>query len=103
MENRKVENYNPYFQIIDGRPVITDVERLKKDWDESDRNIKFLVSNYEMLLDRYPDQWIAIYDEKVLASDTTQKGLLRKLDELDIRRKGAVTEFLQTNPTPLIL
>ena len=98
-----MEHYNPYFQIIDGRPIITDEERLKKDWDQSDRNVRFLVSNYEMLLDRYPDQWIAIYDEKVLANDTTQKGLLRKLDELDVRKKGEVTEFLNTNPTPLIL
>lgn len=97
-----MENYNPYFQIIDGRPVITDEERLKRDWDEADRNIKFLNTNYETLLQQYPDQWIAIYHEKVIATAIAHKDLLMKLDELDIRNKGEITKFLNTSPMPFI-
>ena len=97
-------NYsNPYFEIVDGRPVITDEERLKRDWDESNRNIKFLNSNYESLLNQYPDQWIALHHEKVIATAPTHEDLLLILDERGIRNTGELTEFMNTNPMPLIL
>lgn len=98
-----MNNYNPYFEIIDGRPVVTDEERLKRDWDESNRSIKFMTSNYDTLAERYPDQWIAIYHEKVIAATSTHKDLLARLDELGIRNIGEITEFLNTNPMRLIL
>lgn len=98
-----MEDHSPYFQIVDGRPVIADEERLKRDLEEFNRNVRFLISNYEMLLDQYPDQWIALYHEKVVATDITLEDLLVKLDELGIRRKGQITEFLSTSPTRLIV
>ena len=98
-----MENYNPYFEIVDGRPVVTDEERLKRDWDESNRNIKFLNSNYETLLSQYPDQWIALHHEKVIATASSHENLLLILDELGIRNSGELTEFMNTNPMPLIL
>ena len=98
-----MEHYNPYFQVIDGRPVVTDYQRLRNDWEEFNRNIKFLTLNYESLLNAYPDQWVAVYRESVIAKADSQKDLLANLDELQVRKKSEVTEFLSTNPMPLIL
>ena len=98
-----MNNSNPYFEIVDGRPVVTDEERLRRDWDESSRNIELLNSNYDTLLNQYPDQWIALHHEQVIAAASTHEDLLLILDELGIRNTGELTEFMNTNPMPLIL
>ncbi len=96
-------DYNSFFSIVNGRPVIIDDEALQKHWDESKRNDEFLNSNFKELLKQYPDRWVAVYLEKVVATDVTQKGLLKKLDELGLRRNGVVDRFMDTDPRPWIL
>ena len=96
-------HYNPFFRIVDGRPVVTDEEGLMKHREQSWKDHEFLVAHREELLKQYPDKWVAVYQEKVVAVAPTMRGLFRKVEAQGIRRGDVKGEFLDTNPMPWIL
>jgi hypothetical protein len=55
--------------------------------------------NREMLLAQYPEQWIAVRDNQVVASDPDFDGLLAKLTD----PSGTAVEFLTREPIELVL
>jgi hypothetical protein len=55
--------------------------------------------NREKLLKRYPDQWIAVRDRQVIASDPDFDGLLAKLPD----PAGTAVEFLTQEPIEMVL
>ena len=66
-------------------------------------NHRYLRENHAELLKEYPDQWVAVYEQRVVASDSTIKGVFNKVDQMGICRGDVVGEFMDTNPTPMIL
>ena len=79
------------------------IEYAEKTLPVFEANHRYLRENYAELLKEYPDQWIAVHELRVVASDSTITGLFDKVDQLSIRRGDIVGEFLATNPKPLIL
>jgi Family of unknown function (DUF5678) len=55
--------------------------------------------NREILLTQYPEQWIAVQDSQVIASDPDFDGLLAKLPE----PSGTAVEFLTREPIETVL
>jgi hypothetical protein len=55
--------------------------------------------NRQKLLEQYPDQWIAVQDNQVIASDPDFDGLLAKLPG----PSGTAVEFLTREPGEMVL
>jgi Family of unknown function (DUF5678) len=55
--------------------------------------------NREMLLARYPDQWIAVQDNQVIASDPEFEGLLAKLPD----PSRTCVEFMTPEPIEIVV
>ena len=55
--------------------------------------------NREMLLARYPDQWIAVQDDQVIASDPEFEGLLAKLPD----PSRTCVEFMTPEPIEIVV
>lgn len=86
--------------LIKGEPgnwVINEEEILRM-MDEAERNSKFIQAHYQELLQQYPDSWIAVYQEEVVASSKSNKALVKKMDALGCLRKGSVTRYMDTDP-----
>ena len=63
----------------------------------------FYNAHYQELLQRYPDEWIAIYDGEVRGQATDLQQLLAQIDALGIARSATLFEILETNPLPRML
>jgi hypothetical protein len=55
--------------------------------------------NREKLLEEYPEQWIAVQDRQVIASDPDFDGLLAKLPD----PSRTAVEFLSRKPIEIVL
>lgn len=55
------------------------------------------------LLAEYPDQWIGVFDGEIRAHDQDLHRLLAQLDALGVPRRALFTQFLDTNPLPMML
>ena len=56
------------------------------------------------LLRLYPDQWVAMgKDGSIVATADTVEGLFRQLDEKQIPYEDVVHDFLDSNPSTLLL
>jgi len=59
----------------------------------------WISENLEMLLEQYADQWIAVKDGKVIASDPDLEGLLSKLSD----PAYTCVEFITPEPLEMVL
>jgi len=70
---------------------------------DHDKNVSWLIAHYDELLKRFPDQYIAVYDEEVLATAKTLDALSKRIEteativpKFDIR--AVVTRKISTAP-----
>ena len=76
---------------------------IKEQMEQFDRESAYFVAHQEELLREYPDQWVAIYGERVVGADPDRTQLVA-----DLRRQGVPTdrtfiEFMWTNRPVFIL
>lgn len=55
------------------------------------------------LMEKYPDKWVAMGKDGVAAVNDSQLGLLSEIDGQGLDRNAVAVEYLDTDPTPLIL
>ena len=67
------------------------------------RNVEFFEANYDELLEKYPDQWIAILDQKVLGSADDPSDLVRRLRARGVETQHVLFEEMETDPPLLLL
>ena len=58
---------------------------------------------YPSLLREHPDQWVAWSKDGVVGLSDSQDDLLRKMRAKNLLAKDVVVEYLDANPTALIL
>ena len=78
-------------------------EEIRKGLEKFKVNIDFYRQNHSSFLERYPNKWIAIQEERVAATSRSLDGLMRTLDRKKIDRKSCYVQFLDPNPKPQIL
>ena len=71
--------------------------------DEGDRNSKFIEAHFEELLQQFPDRWIGVLREEVVASSKSSKGLVKKLSAMGCLQKGTATRYMDTSPPVWII
>ncbi len=57
----------------------------------------------EMLLKTYPDKWIAMSKDGVVAAGDSLDEVFDMVDAQGVHRGVVEVEFLNTNPTPMLL
>ena len=64
---------------------------------------QFLHSNYETFREKYPDQWVAVFNKEVLATSRSLDDLLADLDSQGRMSNGVVFEKMSSESQNLIL
>ncbi len=64
---------------------------------------RFLALHHDALLERFPEQWVAVYGERVVAHATNINGVLRNLARKRIPQSRVVVSFLTRKPQTFIL
>ena len=67
-----------------------------------DKSIDVLCKNAN-LGEEYPDQWVAVFEGKVQASNSNLDALLNKLDKMNVPRSQTVVRFIEKSPRSLLL
>ena len=85
-----------------GKWVISE-EAISRLFEGADRNSKLIEAHFEELLQQFPDRWIGVFQEEVVASSTSSKGLVKKLSAMGCLKKGTATRYMDTNPPVWII
>ena len=88
--------------VVDGQFKVVDREKFERRQAERARDRQFLDDHRQEFLEKYPDQWVAVHREEVVAVAATHKELVTQLDALGIRRSGPEALRMDTDPVPLI-
>ena len=88
--------------VVDGKVKVVDREKFERRQAERARDRQFLDGHRQEFLEKYPDQWVAVHLEEVVAVAATHKELVTQLDALGIRRSAPESLRMDTDPVPLI-
>ncbi|MBI1884727.1 MAG: hypothetical protein HYS09_00125 [Chloroflexi bacterium] len=87
-----------------------DILRLVGDPVQVDRSLRafrkaasVLSSDHPRLIDKYPKQWVAVYNGDVKASATTFSALLAQVDQARLPRAETIIRFIDRNQRTMIL
>ena len=60
-------------------------------------------SRHQRLIDRYPEQWVAVYDGKIKAHDSSYESVLAQIDRVNVPRKLVIIRYIARNPMNMVL
>jgi hypothetical protein len=83
-------------QLGDPAEVNRELARFRK-------SAQLLSSQRARLIERYPEQWVAVYDGKVRAHGRTLEATLKQLDEDGIPRAHTAIGFVSENDQTMIV
>ena len=84
-------------------PSFLDKEETLRSQRRHEAMMKNLWKAYQLLLEKYPDQWILWDGERVIHAGDTGKELLRYIDDNNVDTNHMKIDHLETNPTRMIL
>lgn len=58
------------------------------------RDVDYYQAHYEELLEQYPEQWVAIFQEKVVGASPDLEDLLNDLKQHGVPVESVLTEYL---------
>jgi hypothetical protein len=77
---------------------------LVKELEAFEGNLKWIDEHYDALKNKYPDQWVAVFNKKVVGNNKNLKKIIRKLKESFPQNYDHVaTEYISTKKIELIL
>ena len=68
-----------------------------RQWEEGRRSREFMAAHYRELFRQYPDQWVGVYREEVVAVAPTLPELLEKGEAKGVPRGIMRVRFMNTN------
>jgi hypothetical protein len=77
--------------------------RIAQDFECFNKSGQLLSSRYERMIEKYPKQWIAVYDGKVKASGSSIEVVLSEIDRKSISRELILLRFITDEPKSMIL
>ncbi len=89
--------------LVDGVPRIVDHEAWEKRQEEHRRDRQYFGAHREELLEKYPDQWVAVFREEVIFGGPDRRAVSQMVVESGIHINHAVIRFIDTDPPTLIL
>jgi len=80
-----------------------DPARLNRDLQRFRQAARALSSDQPRLIDKYPDQWVAVYRGKVAAHASTLPAILAKMRSKRIPKAHAIVRYIEKNKRTMIL
>jgi len=77
--------------------------RLNRDLQEFRKAALALSSDHPRLIDKYPNQWVAVYRGKVAAHASTLNAILGKMKRKKIPQKHTIVRYVEKNKRTMIL
>lgn len=78
-------------------------EKILAEMNQFKKDIEFLESRSKDLIKKYPDHWVAVYEEKLVGSNKDFSALFSELKKNEIPTNKTVIRFLSTKPIKIIL
>jgi hypothetical protein len=79
------------------------VKALREGKDEFHQAVLHMDKEYTALMEKYPNQWVAVGKDGVLAVRDSMEEVFAAVESADLRGSEFVVEFLDTDPPDLIL
>ena len=79
------------------------VEVFLREMEEFHDAVTRLWDEYDTLMEKYPDKWVVMGKDGVLAVCDSRKEVLSAIEPARARGDAYVVEFLDTNPESLVL
>ncbi len=79
------------------------LEEVEEELERAAAATAFWRDHYAELLERYPDQFVAVREGDVVATNPNLEGLLESLKRLGIEPTSVWVRFLATDPRRLML
>ena len=89
--------------IVDGLPRVIDREEYNRRREERERDRKFFDAHRKEFLKQYPDRYVAVFREQVVAVADTHIDICDKLDNLGIRRTYPEVHRIYTKPVHWVI
>ena len=83
--------------------LIGDPRKVAKELASFRKSTKVLSSSHPRLIDRYPSQWVAVYDGKVSAHAKTLASLMVQVKSKKLPREHLIIRRIDRNPRTMIL
>ena len=83
--------------------LIGDPAKICEELEAFRETAKFLSSNRPRLIQIYPDQWVALFENEVQAHGDELESVLEELDAKGLPRERALVRYLDTKPRTLVL
>ena len=83
--------------------LIGDPRKVAEDLQAFRETAKLLSSRHTRMVERYPDQWIALHSGEVKAHGDSIEAVLREIDELGLSRDQTIVRFIDREPRTMIL
>ena len=90
-----------FFRIVDGKPIVNYAAIRQADADHA-RSRAFFDANRAKFLEQYPDQWVGVFREQLVAVSPDLKDLFWQAEAQGIRRGAVLGGFMNPNPLPRI-
>ena len=79
------------------------VEVFLREMQEFHDTVTRLWDEYDTLMEKYPDRWVVMGKDGVLAVCDSRKEVFSAVDPIRARGDAFIVEFLDTDPEPLVL
>ena len=76
--------------------------KVAKSLNDFDQSMGFLLNDH-VLVDRYPDKWVGVWQGEVRAAEDDLDILLKVLDKNHVPRSETAIRFIEADPETLIL
>jgi hypothetical protein len=83
--------------------LMGDPDQNARDKQAADANLRAMAAQWDVLVKKYPDKFIAFYQCRVYASSADLLKLLARMDKLGIPRRGSIVHFINAHPGNMIL
>jgi uncharacterized protein DUF5678 len=69
-------------------------DEFRESMERGERDLKFALAHLEEWREQYPNHWIAVFDEKLVAAESSFDRLLKKLREHNVPPAKSYVKFL---------
>ena len=91
-----------FFRIVDGKPIVNYAAIRQFEADYA-RSRAFFDANRAKFLEQYPNLWVGVFREQLVAVSPDLKDLFRQAEAQGIRRGDVLGKFMDPNPLPQIV
>ena len=81
----------------------SDLARVNRDLMRFAETTKILSSKRPRLIEKYPNQWICVYNGDVVANADSLKALMTRLDEMGVPSENTIVRYIDKEERTLIL